>query len=77
MRAKRLIFGPSLGLLGALALGCGGSDRRAQEPDTSQEIEEAGEAVGTEIEQAGEAAAGEIEEEAEEIERDLEDDDDD
>ena len=41
---------------------CGGDQQEAQSPDTSKEVEEAGEAVGEDVEEGAEEAADEVQE---------------
>jgi hypothetical protein len=73
-------------LLAALAFGssaCGGDKKepKAPEPDTSEEIKEAGEAVGDEVEgaaeDAAEGASDAADEVSEELDQEPETDDDD
>jgi hypothetical protein len=63
----------------AFAAGCGGDQKEPEEPDTSQEVREAGEAVGEEVEEgAGDVKEGTenaVEETREEVEnKDLDGD---
>lgn len=72
--ALALVVGPL-----ALALGCGGDQKQAEEPDTSQEVREAGEAVGDEVEEGAkdvkEGTENAVEETREEVEnKDLDGD---
>jgi len=69
-----LLVGPLV-----FAVGCGGDQKQAEEPDTSQEVREAGEAVGEEVEEgAGDVKEGTenaVEETREEVEnKDLDGD---
>lgn len=63
----------------AFLVGCGGDQKKAEEPDTSQEVKEAGEAVGEEVKEgAGDVKEGTdnaVEETREEVEnKDLDGD---
>jgi hypothetical protein len=68
-------------LIGSLvfAVGCGGDQKQADEPDTSQEVREAGEAAGEEVEEGAkdvkEGTENAVEETREEVEnKDLDGD---
>ena len=63
----------------AFAAGCGGDQKHAEEPDTSQEVKEAGEAVGEEVKEGAsdvkEGTENAVEETREEVEnKDLDGD---
>jgi hypothetical protein len=61
--------------MAVLMAACGGDQKHAEEPDTTEEIGEAGEAVGTEVKQGvGEAAEG-VENAGEETREEVEDKD--
>jgi hypothetical protein len=61
--------------MAVLMMGCGGDQKHAEEPDTSEEVGEAGEAVGTEVKQGAESAADGVENAAEETKEEVQDKD--
>jgi hypothetical protein len=74
MRMLAVLTLPMAGLIG-----CGGDQKTAEEPDTSQEVREAGEAVGDEVEEGAkdvkEGSENAVEETREEVEnKDLDGD---
>jgi hypothetical protein len=78
MSKHRIVSVIALGLPLVL-VGCGGDQKQAEEPDTSQEVKEAGEAVGEEVEEGAEdvkeGTENAVEETREEVEnKDLDGD---
>jgi hypothetical protein len=75
MTTTRILRSIVLALPLGLVLGCGGDQKQAEEPDTSQEVKEAGEAVGEEVQEGAEDAKDGTKNAVEETREEVEDKD--